>query len=779
MSNADVERLRAIKTFPALVKYLRDELDWPITSEDVEDLTFDYTPEELGIDIKTSANIQEIKQLRPVSKNQPWGIFFLKFEPKKLPVTVLRRILSRLVVKKRQLATQASQPVWHLHDLLFISSYGEGQDRQITFAHFTQDEAKGDLPTLKVLGWDDRDTKLHMDHAVNSLRTHFRWPVDEADTKAWRKSWSSAFSYRHMEAINTAKDLAAQLAGLAMRIRSRVNQAFEVETSNGPIRKLHKAFQEALIHDLSEADFADMYAQTITYGLLAARVSRPMGIIAENLSEVIPVTNPFLKEMLETFLKVGGRDKGGIDFDELGVQEVVEVLNAPGTNIEVVLRNFNNEDQQKDPVIHFYEDFLAAYDNTQKKKRGVFYTPQPIVSYIVRSVHQHLQTDFGLEDGLASTVTWGELVLNHPELKIPQGISPGSPFIQILDPATGTGTFLVEIIDLIFETMQIKWNKLKLTKTEQLIAWNEYVPNHLLPRLYGFELMMAPYAIAHLKVGLKLFETGYTFLNTERIHIYLTDSLETFRNFTGQFKFAIPALAHEAIAVNTIKENTQFTVIVGNPPYLREKERGPEERETRIGGWVRYGDEKFGRAPIFDDFISPLGDVGLGLHAKLAYEMSVMFWRMALWMTLEKKECIGIIGMISPRAYISGPGHLGMRKFMREHADSIKITDLGGDNRGARKSENVFEIETGVTVGICVKGPKHKISDVDVTYMEILGSSEEKLQYLEKVNNPATQVWARCSSGSDVFLPSISGPFASWPLLTNIWFIALYRGRRP
>ena len=140
--DADVERLRSIKTFPSLVKYLRDELDWPIESDAVEDMTFDYEPEELGIDLRTAAKIQEIKQLRPVSKNQPWGIFFLKFEPKRLPVPVLRRILSRLVVKKRQSAAQSRQAVWHLNDLLFISSYGEGDDRQITFAHFTQDEEK-------------------------------------------------------------------------------------------------------------------------------------------------------------------------------------------------------------------------------------------------------------------------------------------------------------------------------------------------------------------------------------------------------------------------------------------------------------------------------------------------------------------------------------------------------------------------------------------------------------------------------------------------------------
>ncbi len=134
-----IQRLRAIRTFPSLVKYLRDELDWPIESEDFDELTFDYQPEELGLDAKAAVKIKEIRQLRPLTHNQPWGIFFINFEPKRLPVVALRRILSKLVIKKRASAKKADQPAWHQNDLLFISNYGEEEHRTITFAHFGEE----------------------------------------------------------------------------------------------------------------------------------------------------------------------------------------------------------------------------------------------------------------------------------------------------------------------------------------------------------------------------------------------------------------------------------------------------------------------------------------------------------------------------------------------------------------------------------------------------------------------------------------------------------------
>ena len=188
------DTLKNIRTFPQLVKFLRDELEWPIESDDFQELTFDYTPEELGIDAANAAKIQEIKRLRPLAAGQPWGIFFVKFEPKRLPVVALRRVLSRVVLKKRASANSADRTAWQADDLLFISNYGEGSERQISFAHFSQDEEKADLPTLKVLGWDNRDTPLHLDDVADTLHEKLAWPQDHKNANHWREQWQSAFT---------------------------------------------------------------------------------------------------------------------------------------------------------------------------------------------------------------------------------------------------------------------------------------------------------------------------------------------------------------------------------------------------------------------------------------------------------------------------------------------------------------------------------------------------------------------------------------------------------
>ena len=212
-----------------------------------------------------------------MTSKQPWGIFFVKFEPKRLPVVALRRILGQLVFKKRASANRSERPAWDPHDLLFISAFGEGDERQISFAHFSEDAHLNNLATLRVLGWDGEDTGLRLDHVYRELHDKLRWPDHPDDVAQWRRRWSLAFTERYREVITTSKDLALELAELAGKIRRKVNAALKVESENGKLRKLMKAFQESLIHDLDEDDFADMYAQTIAYGLLSARVSRQSG----------------------------------------------------------------------------------------------------------------------------------------------------------------------------------------------------------------------------------------------------------------------------------------------------------------------------------------------------------------------------------------------------------------------------------------------------------------------------------------------------------------------
>src|SRR4051812_45173180 len=222
--------LAKIKRFDQLIAYLRDEMGWPIARdsfEDVNDLFYDFTAEELGIDPKTAAKIESIKRLRPLSLKQPWGIFFVKFEPKKLPVVALRRILSQVALKKRASANSAERAAWAPDDLLFVSNYGEGEERQISFAHFSRAEDGHDLPTLKVLGWNNLDTGLHLDAVARELTEHLAWPED-ANAEAWRARWRAAFTLRHREVVTTSKDLSIRLAELARDIRDRITTALAI-----------------------------------------------------------------------------------------------------------------------------------------------------------------------------------------------------------------------------------------------------------------------------------------------------------------------------------------------------------------------------------------------------------------------------------------------------------------------------------------------------------------------------------------------------------------------
>ena len=714
------ERLARIRSFTQLVAYLRDELGWPIVSDDFEELTFEYTPAELGIDAKNAAKIQEIKRLRPLVAGQPWGIFFVKFEPKRLPVVALRRILGQVALKKRASANWSERQAWAADDLLFVSNYGEGEERRIAFAHFSKPQDGHDLPTLKVLGWDNLDTPLHLDAVARELTDHLTWPDDEDDPDAWRERWRAAFKLRHREVISTSKQLSERLAELARAIRDRIWTTLAIETESGPLSKLMKAFQTGLVHDLDEAGFADMYAQTIAYGLLSARITDPVRCTADDLAAHMR-TNPFLKELMETFLHAGGR-RGkaggpGIDFDELGVSEVVELLDQ--ANMEAVVLDFGDRNPQEDPVIHFYEHFLAAYDRKQKVSRGVFYTPRPVVSYIVRSVDELLRTEFGLADGLADTTTWSEMTKRHEDMKIPEGTSPTQAFVQILDPATGTGTFLVEVIGLIHDTMAAKWKSQGHGEKNIQTLWNEYVPKYLLPRLHGYELLMAPYAIAHLKIGLKLFETGYRFGSDERARVYLTNALEPARDQQLMLDF-LPALAHEAEAVNEIKRKQRFTVIMGNPPYAAissnltlDLRRIVDPYRYVAGERIRERSMLQFEKNIQDDYVK-----------FFAYSQDTI-----------DRASIGVCSLITNHSYLDGPTLRGLRWNLLSRFDSCWFLDMHGNANKAEappegtKDENVFDIRQGVAICALVKGSPLSPSQ-GTLFGELWGQRTDKYELL-------------------------------------------------
>lgn len=719
MSTNAISEFRAINDFPELVEYLGDKLEWPIQTHDFEEMTFDYSAEELGLDAKIAPKFLEIRRLRPLDKDQPWGIFFIRFEESKLPVVALRRLLSKLALKKRSTSNTGDRASWHENDLLLISQSGAQDEKSISFAHFASNPEKTDLPILKVLGWDNDDTGIKIEYVIQTLRKKLIWPDDPSDSEAWRAQWRDAFTLKNRQVIQSSKEMAERLGQLALAVRTRLREVLAIESEEGPIHKLMSVFKENLISDLDTYSFSDMYAQTIAYGLLSARIINPKANTADAAHTQIPITNPFLRDLMETFLNVGGRSHSGgvrLDFDELGVNEVVDLLD--NTNMEAVLRDFGDRNQKEDPVMHFFEGFLQEYDSKIRKDRGVFYTPQPVVSFIVRSVDEQLRTEFGLEDGLADTTTWGELAARIKDLEIPEGTSPNQAFVQILDPATGTGTFPVEVIDLIYKTMTAKW-QLQGNRDAQLNElWNEYVPKHLLPRLYGYEIMMAPYTIAHMRVGLKLYETGYRFESDARVQIYLTNGLEKASDISGTFSFALPALAWEATAVNVIKESRNFSVVIGNPPYSKSVT------------------ENHFTSSMISKFKS-------GLEEKKS-DLNREEWKfMGLAAGLIRQSKIGVNAFVINNAFLKAVTHRTFRKYLVDSFQSIFVLNLHGSSKPNeevpaevqakynidRKDENIFAIQQGVCVFLGVMSCNQKLSTI--IHDDCWGTAERKLNNLE------------------------------------------------
>jgi hypothetical protein len=353
--------------------------------------------------------------------------------------------------------------------------------------------------------------------------------------------------------VSNPKELATRMAALAQLIRNAIRLAFKSEEGGGSLHIQMEGFKQVLLPDLTYEQFADMYAQTICYGLFAARCNTKPAITftREHAAYQIPKTNPFLRKLFDHI--------AGLDLDERiawVVDDLAELLNR--SNMEAILRDFGKRTRQEDPVVHFYETFLAQYDPKLRELRGVYYTPEPVVSYIVRSVDYLLKGDFGLADGLADTTILRAVSSDGKS-------SLQTHKVQILDPATGTGTFLYYVIRQIYE--KFKDNK---------GMWSSYVSEHLLPRMFGFEILMAPYAVAHLKLGLQLTETGYDFGSNERLGIYLTNTLE--EEFeVGKVLFA-EWLVEEAKAAGNVKYDAPVMVVLGNPPYSYES--------ANTGAWI-------------------------------------------------------------------------------------------------------------------------------------------------------------------------------------------------
>lgn len=572
--------IRTVRDMNGLITYFSDNLGWEIdlnSFDDIEDISYEFDAQDIGLKDEAFAKIASMRQLQPMVNNQQWGIFCIEFESHKFEPTALRKILSGLVPRRRASVDHA---VWQQQDLLFICNWGEGNNRTIGLAHF-EDKERG-LPQIKMISCDPSVEDFTQIKQFEDSLKQLAWPRDPGNIQAWREQWSNAFSVAYREVIQTSSLLTIRLAAEAQNIRNLVLDVLKVENEQGYVHKLYEKFRQALIHDMTETAFADMYAQTVVYGLFSARC---MDKTQDDFSvreavTCIPNTNPFLRELMKECLGADSRDGDFIgadkrlyaSFDELDIGNVVDLL--AHTNTDAIIRDFNRQTGggKEDPIIHFYEEFLTAYDKLQKVQRGVFYTPQPVVSFMVRAVDDILKKEFGYEDGLASTETKSVEITRKSKKRNERGFyydmkdAEEVPAVQVLDPATGTGTFLRQVILQIYENFKAKY----AGESDAAIkaAWNEYVPKHLLPRVNGFELMMAPYAVAHMKLAMVLHDTGYEFGAEARLNVCLTNTLEPPGDAEDQVSmFAMDPLAMESIQANKIKKNDGISVIIGNPPY--------------------------------------------------------------------------------------------------------------------------------------------------------------------------------------------------------------------
>ncbi len=502
------------------------------------------------------------------------------------------------------------------------------------------------------------------------------------------------FTQSHKEPIRSGEHLSKIMGGKAQRIRDNVRQFLSVESEkNTEIIRIYDAIKKQLVHDLTLESFADMYAQTLVYGLFVARYhdETPDNFTRREASELVPKSNPLLRHFFNHIV--------GPDFDkrlEYIVDELCSVFSH--ANVPELMKQYFKDDlwgkthEGPDPVIHFYEDFLKEYDPELRKKLGAFYTPLPVVRFIVRSVDYLLEKDFGLASGLADT----------------SKLATGVHRVQILDPAVGTGTFISATIRIIYE---------RLIKSGQKGRWPAYVHHDLLPRLHGFEIMMAPYTIAHLKLSMAFKETGFWKFHN-RLGIYLTNSLEdskTIDTLFGGFGFA-ESIAEESKEAAIIKNKTPIMVVIGNPPYSISS--------SNKGKWI---------LDLIKDYKKNLNERKINLD-----DDYIKFIRFAEHFIEKNKS--GIVAMITNNSFIDGITHRQMRKHLLETFDDIYILDLHGNSKKKEKApdggkdKNVFDIQQGVAISIFIRRVGEKKELGAIHHADLFGEREEKFKTLTESN---------------------------------------------
>jgi predicted helicase len=525
--------------------------------------------------------------------------------------------------------------------------------------------------------------------------------------------------------VSTAEQLAKELAVRTRFLRDEVIslEMEQQQKGKGELFGFYESFKKYLIANITEKDFADLFSQTITYGLFAARTRSANGFNRKLAYDLIPKTIGILRNVFK-FISQGDLSRPM----EVMVDDIADVLNA--ADAKNILRQYYKAGKGEDPIVHFYETFLTEYDPATREKRGVYYTPEPVVRYIVRSVHSLLKTHFDLADGLASKE------------------------VTLLDPAGGTLTFPAEAIKLAVAEYKEKYGDGGVQKL---------ISGQILKNFYAFELMMAPYAIGHIKISFLLEELGYIMKDDERFKLYLTNTLDMEDLAQTQIP-GLESLSEESHEAGKIKQQEPILVILGNPPYSANSSNKSEEikflkKDDKYIKDYKWDDTKKTAIPVFANVkrvneetgvtaISQknfIGDIlqeyyfvdGKPLNEdnpKLLQDDYVKFLRFAQWKINNAGK--GIVGMITNHGYLNNITFPGMRESLMRTFNEIYIINLHGDSQKKEKApdgskdENVFDITKGTAIAIFVKKPKAK--GCKIFYRDIFGLCEIKYDWLNK-----------------------------------------------
>ena len=559
--------------------------------------------------------------------------------------------------------------------------------------------------------------KLHLKARLAHTGSRDRIAIDQTGAPQVAELFSAFFA-ADSPSIGRPRELAERMAAKARLLRDSIKRILAQEDEAGPLHSMLTGYREVLIADLSIADFADLQAQTAAYGLFAARCRHePANGPFTRQSAAFAETTPFLRDVFGRIAGPGMDERIAWIVDDLAY-----LLDR--ADMASILSEFGKKTRQEDPVVHFYEDFLAAYDPRLRKMRGVYYTPEPVVSYIVRSVDHLLRDRFGLADGLADTST---VASEDGKLSRPR--------VTILDPAAGTGTFLREVVATIRDTIEAKGLS---------GAWPDYVHEHLLPRLFGFELLMAPYSICHLKLALEIggMDHGFAMPAGERLNVFLTNALEG-PDEGHSFPLFAPEIVREATSAYEVKQEKPVMVVMGNPPY--------SGHSANKGAWI---------AELISIYKRGFPELKKPAQGKWLSDDYVKFIRFAQWRIERTGE--GVLGFVTNHSYLDNPTFRGMRHSLMETFDEIYLLDLHGNTKKKErtpdggKDENVFDIQQGVAIGLFVKCKDADNGLAKVFHADLWGEREAgpdggKYGWLA-VNSAETTDWTELSPKPPLYL---------------------------